>query len=164
MSNDAAAGALASLPSSVVVQRPDEAPSYSMSPTQRMRFLFTGSVGQPEFYEERSARGDSPPLHRHPWASWELVLDGRLRVAVDGETFEVGEGDFFYTPPSAAHTFVVVSDESRVVGFNHPGGRFEELNRTVAPLFLEPGGPDMNEVVARAATCDVEILGPPMSL
>lgn len=150
------------LPTEPIVQRRDEATTYSMSPTEEMRFLFSGAVGQPEFYEERLARGDGPPLHRHPWASWEYLVDGELRVVIDDEEFHVSTGDFFYTPPSVAHTYVVDSDTARIVGFNHPGGHFEDLNREVAPMFLEPGGPDMEAVVRRAAEHGVEILGPPL--
>lgn len=151
------------LPSEVIVQRAGEARTYSMSPTEEMRFLFSGAVGQPEFYDERVARGDGPPLHRHPWASWELVVEGELRVVVDDEELHVGEGDFFYTPPGAVHTYEVTSDRARIVGFNHPGGRFEAMTAEVAPMFLKPGGPDMAEVVRTAGEHGLEILGPPLS-
>ncbi|MDZ7733226.1 MAG: cupin domain-containing protein [Acidimicrobiia bacterium] len=150
------------LPTTPLVQRPDEAPTYSMSPTEQMRFLFSGAVGQPEFYEERVARGDGPPLHRHAWATWEYLIEGELRVVIDDEELRVAAGDFFYTPPNATHTYVVESDTARIIGFNHPGGHFEDLNREVAPMFLEPGGPDMQAVVERAAAHGVEILGPPL--
>jgi len=151
------------LPRTPMVRRAAEVTCYSMSPTQEMRFLYSGALGEPDFYEERTARGDSPPLHRHPWATWELVLDGELTVLVDDEEFVVGAGDCIYTPPGAVHTYVVESPRARVVGFNTPGGRFEDLNRVVAPMFLVDGGPDMREVVARAAECGVEILGPPLA-
>ncbi len=161
--NEAANVGAHGLPRDVIVQRPADATARSMSPTEQMRFLFSGDVGQPEFFEERGARGDGPPLHRHPWATGEYVLEGRLRVVIDDEELEVGAGDFFYTPPNARHTFVVESEQARVIGFNHPGGHFENLYDTVAPMFLEEDDPDMAEVVARAAACNVEILGPPLS-
>lgn len=150
------------LPAEPIVQRSVDAPRYSMSPTEEMRFLFSGAVGQPEFYEERAARGDGPPLHRHRWATWEYLVDGELRVVIDDEELRVSAGDAFYTPPNAVHAYVVESDTARIIGVNHPGGHFEDLNREVAPMFREPEGPDMAAVVRRAAEHGVEILGPPL--
>ncbi len=159
MTNDA----VLDLPNAPIVQRAADATTYSMSPTETMRFLFSGEVGQPEFYEERVAYGDGPPLHRHPWASWELVIDGELRVVMGDEELRVAGGDFFYTPPNVADTYVVESETADVVGFNHPGGRFEAMNREVTPMFLVEGGPDMAAVAAAAATYGVELLGPPVT-
>lgn len=150
-------------PSQPIVQRRSEAEVYSTSPTEQMRFLFSGAAGQPEFYEERAARGDGPPLHRHAWASWEYLVQGRLRVVVDGDEFPVTAGDFFYTPPNAVHAYVVESEQAHMVGFNLPGGTFRDLTREADALIRAAGGaPDPDEFVALAAEHVIEILGPPL--
>lgn len=151
------------LPTGLIIQRGNEARTTSLSPTDEMRFMFAGKPGQPEFFDYRVGHGDGPPLHRHPWASRELMLEGELRVVVDGEEFTVSAGDFFYTPPNAVHTLVGESETARLIGFNHPGGYFEDLQRKAEPLFRAEGGPDMDRIAALAAEHKIEVLGPPMT-
>jgi hypothetical protein len=42
-----------------------------MSATNAFRVMSDGTGDSPDFYEDCGIRGDSAPLHRHPWASWE---------------------------------------------------------------------------------------------
>jgi mannose-6-phosphate isomerase-like protein (cupin superfamily) len=158
-----ATSAAAGLPSHLIVQRAGEGPSSSLSPTDRTRFLFADVPGQPEFIDAVGGRGDSAPLHRHPWATWELIIEGSVRFVVDDEEILLGAGDFIYTPPNAAHTFVVESERARMVGFNHPAPRFASLQRQAEEIFAAPGPPDMRRVAKLAAEHDVEVLGPPMT-
>lgn len=151
------------LPAEPIVTRASETSTYSMSPTETMRFLFTGAEGQPDFYEETAGRGDSPPLHRHDWASFELVLDGKLRYVIDGEEFTVGSGDFVYTPPGAVHTLVTLSETSHVIGFNVPGGQFEQMFIDALPMFVADP-PDMAAVSEACARNGLEIVGPPLTI
>lgn len=124
--------------------------------------MFAGVEGHPDFWENTAGRGDSAPLHRHSWATWELILEGRISYVVDGEEFIAEAGDFVYTPPNAAHTYVVESETSRMVGFNHPAPRFAEIQFGAMDLFAAPGGPDMQKLVQFAAEHGVEVLGPPI--
>jgi hypothetical protein len=71
-------------------------------------------------------------------------------------------GDFVYTPPNSVHSFLIESETARLVGFNHPSPRFAELQTRAAPLFGQPGGPDMEGIVKVAGEVGVELLGPPM--
>lgn len=157
-------GPAAGLPGKSYVQHADEAPVVSLTPNDATRFMFSGMDGHPDFLDMRSLRGDSPPLHRHPWASLELIVEGRIRFVVDGETFVAEAGDFVYTAPNAAHTYLVESDTARIVGFNHPNPRFYDLQTQAAPLFSAPGGPDMQRIAQIAAEHNVEVLGPPLQL
>jgi quercetin dioxygenase-like cupin family protein len=132
------------------------------SPTSTFSFVVDGDEQTPEFFEEHSARGDGPPLHRHPWPTWELVIAGKLRVVVDGSEYTATVGDTIHTPAGAEHTYVVESCTAHVVGIGLSAGRFHRLQSEAAPLLLAQGGPDMAAVGALAASCDVEILGPPL--
>lgn len=134
------------------------------SPTSRFSFIETGGPGVPDIAEERSLRGDGPPLHRHPWDTWELVISGTLRVVVDGHTFEAGPGATIHVPAGAAHTYIVTSDEAHLVSINDSDGRFPRLQQEVGPMFLAEGGPDLAAIGAAAAALDVELLGPPLTL
>ncbi len=155
-------GPAAGLPRKAFVQHAADAPTIAPWPTSATRFMFSGIDGHPDFYEYKASRGDSPPLHRHPWATLELVLEGEIRYLVDGEEITATAGDFVYTPPSAAHSFFVESDSARSIGFNHPNPRFAELQEGTVPMFAQPGGPDMSKVAAFAGELGVELLGPPM--
>lgn len=129
-----------------------------------VRFLSEGAPGIPEFYEERSVRGDSAPLHRHPWPSWEMVLSGELLFVVEGEEHRLGPGDAVYIPGGVTHSYLVLSDEAWAVGTGTSDGRFAALQMGAAPQFDGPGPPDMAVVGRLADEAGVEILGPPLSL
>lgn len=132
------------------------------SPTDRVSFVSNGGPGTPEFFEERGQRGDGPPLHRHEWPTWELILSGTVRFQIDGEEVRAGAGDVVYTPPNAVHGFVVESDQARVIGVGTSEGRFARLQRAAAPLTAAEGGPDMDAIVELAGRTGVEVLGPPL--
>jgi hypothetical protein len=152
-----------SLPAEPIVQRAADAERIPFSPTNDFRAIFAGAPGLPDFFEERSARGDGPPLHRHPWAAWELVVEGTIRVVIAEQEFRLGPGDAVYIPPGAPHAYIVESDQARVVGVNLSDGRFPSLQRQAAPLMAAPGGPDMQRIMELAKAHDVEILGPPLA-
>jgi mannose-6-phosphate isomerase-like protein (cupin superfamily) len=137
--------------------------TYRTTPTDTMTFLCIGDARSPDITDERMAPGDGPPLHKHPWATWEVVLEGRLRVRIDGADTEVGPGEMFFTPPDAVHAFTVVGEEpARVIGFHWPGG-FHGLYSEIAAAFVPDGPPDFGAMVAAAARHGAEILGPPLA-
>ncbi len=144
------------------VQRATEAEDLGMSPTNGFRFMNDGAGGTPDFYEDRGVRGDGPPLHRHPWASWEYVVDGQIRVVIEEDEFILTAGDAVYIPANAVHTYVIESDTARAVGVSLSQGRFADLQRNAAPQFREPGGPNMELVMGIATRNGVELLGPPL--
>ncbi len=150
--------------SDVVVQSHGERSWIGSSPTSRFSFLSEGGPGTPEFFEEHSERGDGPPMHRHPWPTWEVVVSGVVRVRIEGVDHVVRAGGTVYTPAGAPHSYVVESDEAHIIGMGLSGGRFHRLQSDAAPLFAAEGGPDMQAVGALAASCDVELLGPPLGL
>jgi mannose-6-phosphate isomerase-like protein (cupin superfamily) len=142
---------------------PNQPPSYTTSPTDVMTFLQVGGDDAPDITDERLGPGDGPPFHSHSWATWEVVLEGRLFVRIGAVDTEVGAGEVFFTPPDVPHGFVVVGDESaRVLGFHWPG-RFHGLYAEIATAFSADGPPDFGAMVQAAARHDAEILGPPIA-
>jgi mannose-6-phosphate isomerase-like protein (cupin superfamily) len=156
--------AMTALPTRAAVQRGIEAERVPFGPTDSIRFMSGGGPGLPEFYEERAGRGDGPPLHSHPWPSWELIVDGRVRFVVDGETHVLEAGDSIYIPGGVPHAYVVESGTAHAVGLGLSGGRFPSLQRKAAPLMATEGGPPMDALMALTAEHDTAILGPPLSL
>jgi len=145
------------------VQRAEASEHIAFSPTSSFRILFEGGSGLPDFFEEHSQRGDSPPVHSHPWPSWELVIEGQLRVQMGDQIFEAGPGDMIYVPPHIPHSYIVESEQARTVGINLSDGRFPSLQRKAAPLMTAPEGPDFSEISALAQAHGVEVLGPPLA-
>ena len=92
-----------------------------------------------------------------------MVIDGRIRFVLGDEEVVAEAGDFVYTPPNLPHTYVVESETARMIGFNHPSGPFEALQRKAAPLFQTGGPPDMEALVKLAAEHQVTVLGPPLA-
>ena len=149
--------------STPIVTRGDDALTFTTSPTDVMRFLAGGDENSPDVYVEELAPGDGPPLHRHPWVTWEVVVAGRIRVLVGEDTYEAGAGDLIFTPPNVPHTFMAIGDgPAKLVGINWPGG-FHHLYAKMAPLFQVAGPPDFGALAAAAAEHGAEILGPPLA-
>lgn len=148
----------------VIVTRATDAPTHSMAPGEQTRFLLSGGDEMPDVVDEAFGRGEGPPLHRHPWATWMVVVEGRLRVVAGEEDVELAAGDLCYTAPDVPHAFVGLTDRVRLVEMNHPGGRFEPIQRDVGAMFREPGGPDMEKIARAAAERGLTILGPPLQL
>lgn len=140
----------------------DDAETYATAPTEATHFLDAGSADMPGVAIETLDAGNGPPLHRHEWASWAVVVDGKIRIRVEDETADLAAGDYFYTEPNAAHTFMGLEGPAKVVFVDLPGGEFAEMTRTVAPL-LNEAEPDMAKVTEVAAQHGLEILGPPMA-
>lgn len=144
------------------VTRGGEALAFTTTPTDQMRFLVPGDEDAPDITDERLAAGDGPPLHRHPWVTWEVVVEGRIRARVGDETHDLGPGDLFYTAPDVPHTFMALT-EARLIGVNWPGG-FHHLYAKLAAAFTGDGPPDFAAMGAAAAEHGAEILGPPLAV
>jgi len=53
----------------------------------------------------RMEAGGHIPEHSHPWEHEILVLEGKGRIRVSGEEFEVREGNAIFVPPSEPHEY-----------------------------------------------------------
>lgn len=70
--------------------------------------LLTGTqieVGQLRF---RAGEGAVP--HTHPQEQVMVVVCGRLRVTIDGQTSDLGPGEGFLAPPNAEHHVTALED------------------------------------------------------
>jgi quercetin dioxygenase-like cupin family protein len=54
------------------------------------------------------------PEHEHPRDKCDGVLEGRLRVTVGAEAFELGPGDRLYLPAGTRHSAAVVGEATVV--------------------------------------------------
>jgi quercetin dioxygenase-like cupin family protein len=154
-----------------------------LTPEEQSAVWFLGSLvrirlGAPEtggelaVLEHRGERGYGSPLHRHQDDDETFfVIDGELRVEVDGEALAAGAGSVAFLPRRLTHTFVVTSAEARFLTLHTPAG-FDEFTRAAGTL-ADPAAtappadltqPDPAALRALARTYNIDILGPPPRL
>jgi len=120
--------------------------------------------------EFTAPRGFGPPLHLHHEEDEIMYLvDGTMRLVVDGEEREATAGAVVALPAGVAHTFQVTSAEATfltVAGGRRDAATFDvfvaALGQPTATAALpDPIEIDPGHVAAIAAAHGIEILGPP---
>jgi quercetin dioxygenase-like cupin family protein len=109
--------------------------------------------------ETRGGRGHGSPMHVHREASETfLVLEGELRVVVDGQEHLAGAGCAAVLPAGRPHGFVVTSDSARYLTLHH-GPAFADFVIDAAEAVGAPPDPALlSEIAARHG---IDIVGPP---
>jgi quercetin dioxygenase-like cupin family protein len=120
-------------------------------------------------FEERSQRGKVTPLHLHPNADETFcVIDGEIRVHVDGAERTVGQGGVASVPRGMPHAVMVTSELARMLTIVTPGCKelemfFREVGEPATQRTIPPSAPLPMERLRAAAMRhgSVVILGPP---
>jgi quercetin dioxygenase-like cupin family protein len=135
----------------------------------RIRSGGDATGGKLAILEHQSERGFSTPVHRHDIADETfLVLEGELRVEVDGKARAVGAGATAFLPRGRPHALLVTSPQARYLTLHTPAG-FDSFTRAVGtPVTTdtppdEPP-PDPATLAALARAHGIEFLGPPLTL
>ena len=90
-----------------------------------------------------------------------LVLEGELRVEVDGQARAAGPGAVAFLPRGLAHAFVVTSAQARYLTIHTPAG-FDQFALAVGTSVGQTSTPnDPAALAAMAAEYGIEVLGPP---
>ncbi len=110
-------------------------------------------------------RGAEPPLHVHEHEDqWMQVLEGEMTVFVGEEMLPAGPGAFVWLPRQVPHTFVLASDELRVLAGATRRGFFhvvQELVEAFCGEIPQPMLPEHQQVLASVfARYDVRVVGP----
>lgn len=71
---------------------------------------------------EREAAGTKKPEHVNPYEYVAYVLEGALRVMMNGHTFEVGKGDSYCVPADTPYSMEILQ-EATVVEATMPSDR-----------------------------------------
>ncbi|MFG2879490.1 cupin domain-containing protein [Streptomyces sp. NPDC048337] len=105
--------------------------------------------------------GRGPPPHMHAGTESALVLEGRVRYHVDGETFEGGPGSFFHLPEGVWERFEPL-ETTRMLAIFVPGGAIDEFFAEVgepatAKELPTPTEPDIAKIVEAAARYGMQI-------
>jgi quercetin dioxygenase-like cupin family protein len=104
------------------------------------------------------------PLHRHPEADETFyMLDGELRLHIDGREQTLTTGGIAIIPRGVPHAFMVTTPTARMLCLQTPGGGEAFYWQASEPAGAgKPPMPDFARVgAAAAATGAIEILGPP---
>src|SRR4051812_641187 len=136
-----------------------------------LTFKATGAqtAGAYLLVEELARQGKVTPLHIHPHETETFyVVEGELRMHIEGEERTVAAGGFVSVPPGVRHAYMVTSEVARTLLLITPGAGametfFREAGEPAADRMLPPPAPlDLERIGAAAArTGAVEILGPP---
>jgi quercetin dioxygenase-like cupin family protein len=135
----------------------------------RIRAGGDATGGRLAILEHHAERGYGSPLHRHDVAEETfLVVDGELRVEVDGQALVAGAGAVAFLPRRIPHAFVVTSPQAWYFTLHTPAGfdQFALTAGTPATTDTPPADalpPDPAALAAMARAYDIEILGPPPS-
>lgn len=129
---------------------------------ERYRVRISGQdiAGTFAVLETEATRGHGSPmhLHRHDCEVF-LVLEGTLRVVVDGQDHEAGAGATAVLPAGRPHGFVVTSESARYLTVHH-GPTFEQFMAAAAGEGDDI--PDPSRLTEIAAAHGIDILGPPL--
>lgn len=122
--------------------------------------------------EHRAPHADSAPMHVHRTEDEIFhLLEGRLRLAVDGAERHLDAGEIVLVPRGVPHTYRVESPDGARWLTITAGGGFEAFVREMArpaerpelpPRLVEPAPAEVEALTAAAARHGIEIVGPPL--
>jgi quercetin dioxygenase-like cupin family protein len=134
-------------------------------PGRDLVFKVTGedTGGAFDYFTVEVAPKGGPPLHVHHKQEEAIhVLNGRFKVRIGDELFELDEGGFAYLPSNNPHAFLNLTDEpGEIIVVYTPGGGhrfYEELGPAT-----RNGTPDRTVVSAIFEKHGMSLLGPPLS-
>lgn len=122
--------------------------------------------------DHRAPVGDAPPLHVHRTEDEVFVLvEGELRIVIDGLERRAKAGDAFCAPRNAPHGYRVVSPNGARFVTVTAHGDFENFVRTMGRPAEGEGlppasAPTPGQIAALAETAKkfgIEFVGPPLA-
>jgi quercetin dioxygenase-like cupin family protein len=85
--------------------------------------------------EDRVVRGKATPLHSHPHLDETIyMLDGEMRVHVDGEEHMIGKQGVIFAARGVPHAFMITSDTAHLLVLQTPGSGEDFYRAASEPL------------------------------
>ena len=115
-------------------------------------------------FEASAPPGQGPPLHVHITEDEVIsVLEGELRVSLDGTVHEAAAGSFVFIPRGVAHTWQAVGDQPArfVFMFTPAAPGMEQFFTRAAELADDAGVAEAFK--SFAADAGMNVLGPPLA-
>jgi quercetin dioxygenase-like cupin family protein len=147
------------------VLAPNEGLRLQSGPGRDLIFKVTGkdTGGALDYFTVEVGPKGGPPLHVHHKQEETIhVLQGRFKVRIGDELFQLDEGGFAYLPSQIPHAFLNLTDQpAEIIVVYTPGGGhkfYEELGPAT-----RNGTPDRDVVAAIFEKHDMTLLGPPLT-
>jgi quercetin dioxygenase-like cupin family protein len=144
------------MPSPLIVTA-DDAPAPLQLVDEQLTILASGAqTGGYEIFHQAGPEGAGPPPHSHPWDESFYILDGEVHFGADERQDVVAKpGTLVHLPAGTVHWF----------RFGPGGGTMLSMtSREAASHFfteaaskIAPDDPDLGQLVAIAATHDLEV-------
>ena len=141
-------------------------PVWFLSTLTWLRAEADDTEGRLSLVEQLIPAGFESPWHVHRSEDESFfVMDGEVRVNVDGSEKVIGPGGFGFGPQGVPHAFRVEGTKPARVLLITNGGDFaafvrEMSVRASAPVLPEAAEPDVPKLLATAARNRIDILGP----
>jgi mannose-6-phosphate isomerase-like protein (cupin superfamily) len=137
--------------------------TYRLSPQQSLTVTTSGTDTRGERLEVEttwSGGGDLPPAHFHPAQDEHFeVVEGNLRVLVDGTERVLGPGDALDVPRGSVHAMTATDGGARAIWQTRPALRTEEFFAGMDAAHRRGGS--LLVPVVRAHTAEVRFTTPP---
>jgi quercetin dioxygenase-like cupin family protein len=106
--------------------------------------------------------GFATPLHVHTREDESFyIIEGEVAFILDGKWQRANAGSFVYGPRNIPHGFKITGNKpARLLIFAAPSGFEQFVLELATPLNAPPAPPDLEKLVATAATYGIQILGP----
>ena len=117
--------------------------------------------------EHVAAKGKTTPYHIHPdHEETGFLLEGELRINLDGVEYTAGPGDTAHFPRGVPHAFVVTSETARSLWVLTPGEIMEAFFRGAGNIVADGELPSPELDIPRLisigeSTGAMKVLGPP---
>jgi quercetin 2,3-dioxygenase len=113
------------------------------------------------------AMGDPIPAHYHEHVTETFFcMSGALKMFVDGEYVTLYPGDYVHVPPKAVHSYQIVRNDTRFLGYLNPGS-FDSFFRYLGVPYagyiypLVPPPFDFSRVLQHLGELDLKLMGKP---
>jgi quercetin dioxygenase-like cupin family protein len=107
-------------------------------------------------------QGKTTPLHTHPADETMYLLDGTIRIHMDGTEHELHTGGVAMAPAGVPHAFLVTSPRARLLTLHTPGTCEAFYLAASEPLEGSARTVDFDRIgQAGASTGGMDIVGPP---
>jgi len=107
-------------------------------------------------------QGKTTPLHTHPSVETMYVLEGSIRMHMDGVEHDVRTGGVSMAPAGVPHAFLVTSSRARLLTLHTPGTCEAFYRDASEPYDASSREVDFGRVVsAGQATGGMVVVGPP---
>lgn len=92
------------------------------------QFIGEEHGSQSSFYVSRSAPGNGPDLHSHPYSETFVILKGTVRFTAGDQVLDAGPGDVVVVPPETPHGFTNVGDGPMLSVNIHAAATMQQLD------------------------------------